>query len=33
VTEKVVERTVPLKGTVRSIDTNRDYAAVAEIER
>jgi hypothetical protein len=33
VTEKSVERTVPLKGTVRTIDTNRDYAAVAEITR
>ena len=33
VTERVVERTVPLRGTVRTIDANRDYAAVAEIDR
>ena len=33
VTERVVEQTVPLKGTVRSIDVNRDHAAVAEFEK
>lgn len=33
VTEKSVERTLPLKGAVRSIDANRDNAALVEIER
>ncbi|MGH9374016.1 MAG: M1 family aminopeptidase, partial [Vicinamibacterales bacterium] len=33
VSERVVERTLPLKGPVRSIDVNRDQAAVAEIDR
>ena len=33
VTEAAVERTVPLRGTVRSIDANRDYGAVAAITR
>jgi hypothetical protein len=31
VSERVVERTLPLKGPVRSIEANRDYSAVAEI--
>jgi aminopeptidase N len=31
VTERVVERRLALKGNVRSVDVNRDYAAVAEI--
>ena len=33
VTERLVERVVPLKGSVKSIEVNRDHAAVAEIER
>ena len=33
VSERVVERTLPLKGPVRSIEANRDYSAVAEIGR
>ncbi len=33
VTEQTVERTLPLRGTVRSIDANRDYGAVAEIDQ
>ena len=33
VTEKIVERVMPLNGTVRSIDANRDYAALAQISR
>jgi predicted metalloprotease with PDZ domain len=33
VTERVVDRTIPLRGTVRGIEANRDYGAVAEIER
>jgi hypothetical protein len=33
VTEKVVERTIALRGTVRSIEANRDSGAVAEIVR
>jgi hypothetical protein len=33
VTDRVVEQTIPLHGTVRSIEANRDSAAVAEIER
>jgi Peptidase family M1 domain len=31
VSERVVERTLPLKGPVRSIEANRDYSAVAEV--
>jgi aminopeptidase N len=31
VNDRTVERTLPLKGPVRSIEANRDYAAVAEI--
>jgi aminopeptidase N len=31
VLERVAEATIPLKGAVRSIRANRDYAAVAEI--
>ncbi len=33
VTERVVERTIPLRGAVRAIEANRDYGAVAEIGR
>jgi peptidase M1-like protein len=33
VNDRVVERTLPLKGPVRSIEANRDYSAVAEIGR
>jgi len=33
VTEKTLERTLPLRGTVRSIEANRDYGAVAEINK
>ena len=33
VTERVVERTLPLSGGVRSIDVNRDHASVAEFSR
>ena len=33
VTEQVVERTLPLTGSVRSVDVNRDYAALADISR
>ena len=33
VTEKVVERTIALRGAVRAIEANRDNGAVAEIER
>jgi hypothetical protein len=33
VTEKTVERTLPLKGPVRSIEANRDHGALAEINR
>ena len=33
VSERVVERTLALKGPVRSIEANRDYSAVAEIGR
>jgi hypothetical protein len=33
VTERVVDRVIPLKGAVRSIDVNRDAAALAEIEK
>jgi aminopeptidase N len=32
VTERVVERTVPLRGGVRSIDANKDNAALADID-
>jgi Peptidase family M1 domain len=31
VNDRVVERTLPLKGPVRSIEANRDYSAVAEV--
>jgi len=31
VNDRTVERTLPLKGPVRSIEANRDYSAVAEI--
>jgi hypothetical protein len=33
VADKVVERTLPLKGPVRTIEANRDYGAVAEINK
>jgi hypothetical protein len=33
VTERVVERTLDLTGTVRSLEANRDHGAVATIER
>ena len=33
VNDRTVERTLPLKGPVRSIEANRDYSAVAEIVR
>jgi hypothetical protein len=33
VTEKTVERTLPLRGSVRSIEANRDSGAVAEINK
>ena len=33
VNDRVVERTLPLRGPVRSIEANRDYSAVAEIGR
>jgi len=33
VTERVVERTIPLTAPVRSIEANQDHAAVAVIER
>ena len=33
VTERVVDRTVALRGPVRSIEANRDSATLAEIER
>ena len=33
VTERVVERTIQLTGAVRSIDANRDHAAVAAIKQ
>ena len=33
VTERMVERTIELRGVVRSIEANHDYSAVAEIER
>jgi hypothetical protein len=31
--EKVTERTIPLKGALRTVDINRDWAALAEIEK
>ena len=31
--ERVVERTVPLKGTIRRVDINGDQAALVEIEK
>jgi aminopeptidase N len=31
--EKVVEQTIPLKGAVRSVDVNKDSAALVELER
>ena len=31
--ERVVERTLPLKGEVRNVDVNRDGGALAEIKR
>jgi Peptidase family M1 domain len=33
VTERIVERSLPLRGSVRSIDVNRDYGAVADITK
>jgi aminopeptidase N len=33
VAERVVERTIELRGAVRTIEANRDYGAVAEIEK
>ena len=33
VSERAVERTLPIKGPVRSIEANRDYSAVAEVGR
>ena len=33
VTERIVERTIATRGTVRSIEANRDSASLAEIER
>jgi hypothetical protein len=33
VTERSIERRLPLRGAVRSIEANRDHAAVAEIDR
>jgi hypothetical protein len=33
VTERVAERTIELRGAVRTIEANRDYGAVAEIEK
>ena len=33
VAERVVEKTIPLKGAVRSITVNDDHAALAEIEK
>jgi len=31
--DKTVEKTVPLKGAVRSVDVNKDSAALVELER
>jgi aminopeptidase N len=33
VVDRVVERTLPLKGPVRSIEANRDHAALADIDQ
>jgi len=33
VTDRTVERTIPLKGAVRGVDVNRDGASLAEIEK
>jgi hypothetical protein len=33
VTERVVERVVPLRGPIRKIEVNGDYAALGEIDR
>jgi aminopeptidase N len=33
VSERVVERTVPLKGTIRKVDINDDHGALVEIEK
>jgi hypothetical protein len=33
VTDQVTERTLPLKGTMRSVDVNRDNGALAEIDK
>jgi hypothetical protein len=33
VTEKSVEQAIPLKGTVRSVDVNRDGGALVEIQK
>jgi aminopeptidase N len=33
VTDRVVEQTIELKGTVRSIEANRDHGAVADVSR
>ena len=30
---KVVERTLPVKGTLRKVDANEDNAALVEIEK
>ena len=33
VTEAVVERTLPLRGAVRTVEVNRDSGALVEIEK
>jgi aminopeptidase N len=33
VTDQTVTRSIPLKGTLRTVEVNQDYAAVAEFER
>ena len=33
VSERVVERKVPLKGTIRKVDINGDQAALVEIDK
>ena len=33
VTESVVERTLPVKGTLRKVEANEDNAALVEIEK
>ena len=33
VTERVVERTIPVKGALRKVEANEDYAALVEIEK